>query len=132
MIHICLITYKRLHQLVDETIGTFSDEDIKLSVVEGLRNEILEKEKRQMIERADVIIAGGANARIAKENFSVPVLEYKITDFDYMSAVKRGLQYGKKVAIVSYCAPVSDRFMQYFLEDNRTCLVNLIYEDTEE
>ena len=56
MIHICLITYKRLHQLVDETIGTFSDEDIKLSVVEGLRNEILEKEKRQMIERADVII----------------------------------------------------------------------------
>ena len=58
MIHICLITYKRLHQLVDETIGTFSDEDIKLSVVEGLRNEILEKEKRQMIERADVIIAG--------------------------------------------------------------------------
>lgn len=132
MIHICLITYKRLHQLVVETIGTFSDEDVKLSVVEGLRNEILEKEKRQMIERTDVIIAGGANARIAKENFSVPVLEYKITDFDYMSAVKRGLQYGKKVAIVSYCTPVSDRFMQYFLEDNRTCLVNLIYEDTEE
>lgn len=132
MVNICVITYKKLDQLVREAISTYADKDIRITLIEGLRNEILEKKKREAIEKCDVIIAGGANARIARENFNLPVIPYKITDMDYIWALRRAMNFGKKVAIVTYQVPIAENNFRFYKEEMNGNVENLIYEDTEE
>ena len=94
MIRICCITYKDVDRLVREALESYQDNDVEFSIVEGLRTEILEEEKRKVIEGADVAIAAGANAQIAAAAFQIPVLQLRITDFDYLTAVEQGLKLG--------------------------------------
>lgn len=132
MINICVITYKKLDQLVREAIGTYVDKEIRITLIEGLRNEILEEKKREAIEKCDVIIAGGANARIARENFNIPVVPYKITDMDYIWALRRAMNFGKKAVIVTYQVPIAENNFRFYKEEMGGNVENLIYEDTEE
>ena len=94
MIRICCITYKDVDRLVREVLETYRDDEVEFSIVEGLRTEILEEEKRKIIESADVAIATGANAQIAAAAFQVPVIQFHITEFDYLMAVEKGLEIG--------------------------------------
>lgn len=132
MVKICVITYKRLNQLVREAIDTYVDDELCYVVIEGLRNEILEVEKREIIEACDVIIAGGANARIAKENFEIPVVPYKITDMDYIWALRRATDFGNNIAIVTYQVPIPEKNFIFYQDEVKGNVSNLIYEDTEE
>ena len=77
MIKICCITYKYLDDLVRQAIAKIEDEEIELSVVEGLRGEILDGVQKEIAEGAEVLLAGGANAKIAERHFHIPVLNYK-------------------------------------------------------
>ncbi len=107
MIRICCITYKDVDRLVREALESYQDNDVEFSIVEGLRTEILEEEKRKVIEGADVAIAAGANAQIAAAAFQIPVLQLRITDFDYLTAVEQGLKLGRAPAVVTYQQPIS-------------------------
>lgn len=133
MIRICLITYKKLDQLVQQAVASFSDPDVELYMVAGLRNELITRQASAMIERADIVIAGGANARIARENFRVPVIDYFITDYDYMTAIQSALRLGERVAVVTYMSAIDRRMLDFFQKEQTDGrLVNLIYEDTED
>lgn len=133
MIRICLITYKKLDQLVQQAVASYQDPDVELYVVAGLRNELITRQASAMIEQADIVIAGGANARIAKENFRVPVMDYFITDYDYITAIQSAFRLGSRVAVVTYMSAVDRRMLDFFQEETRDGrLVNLIYEDTED
>ena len=113
MIRICCITYKDVDRLVREALESYQDNDVEFSIVEGLRTEILEEEKRKVIEGADVAIAAGANAQIAAAAFQIPVLQLRITDFDYLTAVEQGLKLGRAPAVVTYQQPISKSMKEY-------------------
>jgi len=131
MIKICCITYKYLDDLVRQAIAKIVDEEIELSVVEGLRGEILDGVQKEIAEGAEVLLAGGANAKIAERHFHIPVLNYKITDFDYLSAIHDGFELGEKVAIITFQSGISDMLKNY-LTRQKLNFQNIIYEDSEE
>ncbi|RGY96911.1 PrpR N-terminal domain-containing protein [Clostridium sp. AM58-1XD] len=131
MVKICCITYKTLTKLVEEALKRFQDEELNVTVAEGLRNEILEGKNRELIQEAEVILAGGANAVIARDTFSQPVLEFKITEWDYMTAVEKGFRAGRRPAIVTYQEKLADHIMQFYETQNKQ-IENIVYEDTEE
>lgn len=131
MFRICCITYKEVDRLVREVLESYEDSEVEFSIVEGLRTEILEEEKRKIIESADVAIAAGANAQIAEASLRVPVLQLHITDFDYLMAVEKGLKLGAVPAVVTYRHPISKNMREYLQMIGRQ-VVNIVYEDTEE
>ena len=131
MIRICCITYKDVDRLVREALESYQDKEVEFSIVEGLRTEILEEEKRKVIEGADVAIAAGANAQIAAAAFQIPVLQLRITDFDYLTAVEQGLKLGGAPAVVTYQQPISKSMKEYLQIIGRE-VENIVYEDTEE
>lgn len=131
MIKICCITYKEVDRLVREFLESYVDKDVEFRIVEGLRTEILEEEKRKVIESADVVIAAGANAQIAAAAFQVPVLQFHITEFDYLIAVEKALKMGESSAVVTYKQPISKNISEYFSMAGRQ-VENIVYEDTEE
>ncbi|WP_339314846.1 sigma 54-interacting transcriptional regulator [Paenibacillus sp. FSL R10-2734] len=132
MIKICCITYKELDTLVRAAIANINTTELQITFVEGLREEIIPNVQREINNGAEVLLAGGANAKIAERVFSVPVLKYKISDFDYLTAIYRGLEIGTSVAIVNYRrGSFSDKVMKYVKEQQLS--VHLItYEDTQE
>lgn len=131
MIRVCCITYKEVDRLVREVLDSYEDSEVEFSIVEGLRTEILEEEKRKIIESADVAIAAGANAQIAEASLQVPVLQLHITDFDYLMAVENGLKLGHTPAVVTYRQPISKNMREYLQMIGRQ-VENIVYEDTEE
>lgn len=131
MIKICCITYKAVDRMVREVLESYQDEEVEFSVVEGLRTEILEEEKRKTIESSDVAIATGANAQIAAAAFRVPIVQYHITEFDYLMAVEKGFKIGKSPAVVTYKQPLSKNMQEYLMMAGRK-IENIVYEDTEE
>ena len=122
MIRICCITYKDVDRLVREALESYQDKEVEFSIVEGLRTEILEEEKRKVIEGADVAIAAGANAQIAAAAFQIPVLQLRITDFDYLTAVEQGLKLGGAPAVVTYQQPISKSMKEYLQRGGKYCL----------
>lgn len=131
MIKICCITYKYLDDLVRQAIGKIDDSEIEISIVEGLRGEILEEVQNRITDGAEILLAGGANAMIAEKHFSLPVLNYKISDFDYLTAIHNGYEMGQSVAIVTYQTGISSKLIKY-LESQNLPVQNIIYEDSQE
>lgn len=131
MIRICCITYKEVDRIVREVLESYQDDEVEFSVVEGLRTEILEEEKRKTIESSDVAIATGANAQIAAAAFHVPIVHYHITEFDYLMAVEKGFKIGSSPAVVTYKQPLSKNMQEYLMMAGRK-VENIVYEDTEE
>lgn len=128
---ICCVTYKELDTLVKEAIKQLDDEEILIQIVEGLREEIVEKIDEKILEGAEVIIAGGANSRIAKDFCDLPVLDYMVSQLDFLNAIDKGFALGEKPAIVTYKSPMSQELYQY-LEKKGLLVENIIYENTEE
>lgn len=131
MIKICCITYKDLDDLVRRAISELVDTEIELTIITGLREEIIEKMKQKISEGTEVFIAGGANAEIAEENFSGPIVRYKISDFDYLAAVAKGFQEGRRPAIVTYRTGISEKLKGY-LNTQKKEILNIVYEDTQD
>jgi propionate catabolism operon transcriptional regulator len=129
MIHIGCITYKSLDKLVRQAVTTIFDPDVEITIIEGLREEIVEKTKRAIVQGTEILIAGGANAAIAEREFSLPVLRYKMTDFDYISAISAGCQMGQHVVIVTYQYPISKKLQEYLVRQHIQ-VSNLVYDDT--
>ena len=111
MIRICCITYKEVERLVREVLESHEDSEVEFSIVEGLRTEILEEEKRKIIESADVAIAAGANAQIAEASLQVPVLKL-----------------GHTPAVVTYRQPISKNMREYLQMIGRQ-VENIVYAD---
>lgn len=131
MIKICCITYKYLDDLVRQAIKKIDDSEIEITIVEGLRGEILEEVQSRITDGAEILLAGGANATIAENHFSLSVLNYKISDFDYLTAIHHGYEMGQSVAIVTFQTGISGKLMKY-LESQKLPVQNIIYGDSQE
>ena len=128
---ICCVTYGELDQLVRQVVDSYKDETCCFDIVEGVREENLDRINRSILEGAEIIIAGGANAEVIRGYFKVPVINYKVTFLDYMQAVQTGFREGKKVCLVSYMTHMNSRLREY-LEQIQRPVMEIIYEDTEE
>ena len=128
---ICCITYKELDTLVRNAIEHLDDKEVFIEIVEGLREEIIEKIDEKVLEGTEVIIAGGANASIAKDFCDLPVVDYIISQIDFLNAIDKGFELGEKLAIATYKSPVAQDLYKY-LEKKNIFIENIIYENTEE
>lgn len=87
--------------------------------------------KQKISEGTEVFIAGGVNEKLAEENFSGPIVRYKISDFDYMAAIAKGFQEGRRPAIVTYRTGISEKLKDY-LNTQKKLILNIVYGDTQD
>lgn len=128
---ITCLTYKTLTTLVEEAVSSISDEEIEIRLVEGLREELIEKLRVEEREGVEVIIAGGANAKIAQACSGLPVIEYKITAYDYLEAISKALTLGTSISIVTYRYPIPGALEQH-LRNSNVLYRNIVYDNTED
>ena len=131
MIKICCVTYGHLDNLVKQAIEEIEAPDVKFSIVEGLQDEVINGVQREITRGAEVLLAGGANATILGKTFRLPVLNYKITDFDYLAAILNGCRSESKVAVVTYQKEISGKLKEY-LESQHISIQNIIYDTPKE
>lgn len=131
MINICCVTYGKQDELVKNAIENLEDREIWPTIVNGLREEVLSDVNKAILSGAEVILAGGANAYIVEKHVSIPVIRYKVTEFDYLIAINKGYTISPKVAIVTYQTEISTKLRTY-IEQQGMKIENIIYEDSEE
>lgn len=124
---ICCLTYKQLDRLVKETIDQHRDPELDITIVEGLQEEVVRGLAAAESAGCEVAVGGGANARIAREFSSIPVLEYRITAYDYLGAFENAAALGDRLAVCSYRTPIEPALLGY-LEKRGIGFVNIIYE----
>lgn len=128
---ICCLTYRQLDQLVKNAIAHICDDELELCVVEGLRDGVIDKVQECIALGYDVVLGGGANASIVRESCDIPVLDYKLTPYDYLNAIDEAFTMGSSIAIVSYKQPLSSELVRY-IEKIGVPLHNIVYENTDE
>ena len=70
---ICCVTYRELDSLVRTAIKGLSDDEVEIDVISGLREEILPELQKKIADGIEIVIAGGANARIVRDFCNIPV-----------------------------------------------------------
>lgn len=131
MINICCVTYGKQDELVKNAIRNLEDREIWLTIVNGLREGVLSDVNKAILSGAEVILAGGANAHIVEKHVSIPVIRYKVTEFDYLIAINKGYTISPRVAIVTYQTEISTK-LRLYIEQQGMKIENIIYEDSEE
>ena len=129
--NICCVTYGELSSMVREVLKEYEGSGVTFQMVEGLREENLDRINRAILNGAEVIIAGGANAQVARGHFNVPVVDYRVTLADYVSAVHRAYEIGGMPALVSYRSTMPES-LKDLLKQFSLPVEEIIYEDTEE
>lgn len=128
---ICCITYKLLDRLVKETLAGYSDPELEIVIVEGLQEEIEKGLKEAEGAGCEIAIAGGANALIARKLADIPVIEYRLTAYDYFDALESAQELGDKIAICTYLSPI-DGGLRGYLQRRHIDFENIIYDaDTD-
>jgi len=99
---IAFMVYSRLFDLLKKPF--FKKKISNLRIIKSYFNDTITNIKQLMDnDLIDVVIAGGSNARIIKENFpQLPIVTLKVTGFDLLSAIITAKNYGKSTAIVTY------------------------------
>ncbi|MCM1219587.1 MAG: sigma 54-interacting transcriptional regulator [Lachnospiraceae bacterium] len=128
---ICCVTYKSLDDLVRKTVENLEDDEVEIEVVNGLREKVLPEIERKIFAGTEIILAGGANAKIIKDFCNIPVLDYQINSADYLWAVEGSRKAGERVAIVTYQEPLNLELKRY-LDAIHVMAENIIYGDTQE
>ena len=128
---ICCLTYRQLDQLVKNAITQIDDDELELRVVEGLRDGVIEQVNECIALGYDVVLGGGANASIVRESCDIPVLDYKLTPYDYLNAIDEAFVKGSNIAIVSYKYPLSSELVKYINKIGAS-VTNIVYENSVE
>ena len=128
---ICCVTYRELDSLVRTAIKGLSDDEVEIDVISGLREEILPELQKKIADGIEIVIAGGANARIVRDFCNIPVLDYRISSMDYLLAVQKNCESGGRAAIVTYREPLGTE-LKHYLDEVHMDVANIIYEDTQE
>jgi len=101
-IKIGCLTYKKLDVLTRQVISEYDDPNVEIVVIEGLMEDLIVKVKNAMRNGIDVLVGGGANAEIIRENIGLPVVKIKQTAIDYLEAIIKAKEQGKRIAVVNY------------------------------
>lgn len=130
---IAFLAYSRLYKLLSRVLVKESYDNIR--IVESHFDDTLQI-IRDLIDRdlIDVVIAGGSNARLIKENFpNMPIVTLKVTGFDLLSAFEKSKQYSTNISIVTFkkgamWAPK----MEQYSESLNINLLNIYYYEMNE
>jgi propionate catabolism operon transcriptional regulator len=128
---ICCLTYKSLHDIVKKALSQYVDPEIEFSIIEGTREELLPDLYAVENAGCEVIIAGGANAQVAREYSRIPVINYRLTEYDYLEAVDKAIRLGGKIALCTYRQPM-ETGLKNWLEKKKIPYSNIIYEGAED
>ncbi len=60
---ICCVTYGELDRLVRQVVAEYEDDGCCFDIVEGIREENLERINRSILEGSEIILAGGPTPR---------------------------------------------------------------------
>ncbi|MFP3043915.1 sigma 54-interacting transcriptional regulator [Treponema primitia] len=128
------LTYKTLDSLVHQVLSQYVDPEVEFTILEGAllefhEGDILNKLHIAEENGCEVIIAGGSNANIARERCSIPVVEYRLTAYDYLAAIDKAFIYGEKAVFCSYRRSVDPALLSW-LDKEHIPYSNIIY-DTE-
>ena len=101
-IRIAFLVYSRLYDLLSKP--SFKNRIANIRIIKSYFNDTIISIKQLVdTDSIDVVIAGGSNARIIKENFpQLPIITLKVTGFDLLSAFIKAKSIGRSTAIVTY------------------------------
>lgn len=105
-VRIGCLTYRNLDHLVRNAIKKITDHEIEVVVIEGLMEELINKAHDAYLDGIEIFVGGGANAETVSQATQYPVLTIQLTALDYMEALIKVRDLGKKVGIVSYKTPI--------------------------
>ncbi|MBC5689605.1 sigma 54-interacting transcriptional regulator [Mediterraneibacter sp. NSJ-55] len=130
-IKMCCITYREQDKLVEMALKELNDDEIEVHIVEGVLEEVIEKVEYEIVNGAEVLLAGGANAEVVREIFNIPLINFKISEFDILSAISEGIEKGKRPALVTYRNSMPLKLKEYLVRQKKDIL-NIVYEDAHE
>lgn len=98
-VNILCLPYGKLSELVYRASMQIKDENIQITLLEGLSEVIVDEIEQAIYDGADVIVAGGSNADFVEKHFDIPVVHIRISSYDYIKAVNQAKQLGDKIAV---------------------------------
>ncbi|MEG2138455.1 MAG: PrpR N-terminal domain-containing protein, partial [Oscillospiraceae bacterium] len=98
---LCLTYGGGLSELVSGASAKLGEEPIRISAIEGLCEKQMQIIQDAIYGGVDIIVAGGSNAAFAKRHLDIPVVQIRISAYDYVQAIGRAKKLGKKIAIVT-------------------------------
>ncbi|MEG2679115.1 MAG: PrpR N-terminal domain-containing protein, partial [Oscillospiraceae bacterium] len=98
---LCLTYGGGLSELVSGASTKLTEEHIRISAIEGLCEKQMQTIQDAIYGGVDIIVAGGSNAAFAKRHLDIPVVQIRISAYDYVQAIGRAKKLGKKIAIVT-------------------------------
>ncbi|MDW7661906.1 MAG: PrpR N-terminal domain-containing protein, partial [Bacillota bacterium] len=111
-IKIGCLTYRKLDTLTRDAIKKIVDPMLEIRVIEGLMEELIQEVEKLKKEGFFVYIGGGANYGTIRNTTEVHVVEIKLTAFDYIDAIHKAKQHGKRIAVVSFKSSGENYFPQ--------------------
>ena len=95
---IAILGYK---DFIDLTKAIIKNENKKadIDVYQCLLDECLEVLPLLKTEQTDIIITGRANKQLLETITDIPIITFKITAIDIISAIKKALNYSNRIAI---------------------------------
>lgn len=99
-VRVLCLPYGKLSELVQRATTRLADSNIKITILEGLSEAMVEEIDHAIFQGADVIVAGGSNADFVEKRFDVPVVHIRTSAYDYIKAIGQAKALGDKIAIV--------------------------------
>lgn len=106
IIKIGLLAYKESSIVAKMVVENLSDPSLKVSIIEGVMEEILEHVKAARDKGIEVFLAGGANFDTVVKNTDVPVIKLQVTTFEYLKTLRIAKEMGGKVVLPYHKHPV--------------------------
>ena len=98
-IKLLCLTYGEFDLTVRQVIEKI-DSDVEFSIINGVSQYNHSLIEERINEGIDAVIARGANAEYIKEHFTVPIVDIKLSLFDYAKALYRAQKIGKNICII--------------------------------
>lgn len=103
---IAVMSYDRLTRSIKTSIS--EDEIGKLLIINSSFEETKSIAKKLWSEgRIDVFVSGSSNLQIIKEELKAPIVPIQISGFDMMDNLTKAVEFGRKIAIVTYKEPIT-------------------------
>ncbi|MDI6601723.1 MAG: sigma 54-interacting transcriptional regulator [Thermoanaerobacteraceae bacterium] len=104
---IAVMSYDRLTEAINRYIG--QDELEKFLIINSSFEETRNIAEKLWNEgKADVFVSGSSNLQMIREKLNAPIVPIQISGFDIMDNLVKAKEYGRKVAIVTYKAPITN------------------------
>lgn len=100
-VSVLCLTYGPLGVLLRAAAARLKEVPVRITTIDGLSETMVGQIEEAIFRGADVIVAGGSNAAFAKRSFDVPVVQIRVSAYDYAQAIGQAKRLGSRIAIVT-------------------------------